>query len=113
MWRFSVAEERWNRYQITTRPSKEDAGDAAANADTADAISSRLWAAPRESASLTNGGLMFGGVTATMLFGDGHTAATECLGSSSSSSATPLLSPYRMLSGLWKWRDGAGAVLYQ
>jgi len=95
VWRFSMLTGAWDRYQLG---KAEAAG---------------LWPAPRESASLSSGGWMFGG---SSIYGDSTwgpvrtPGSTECVGDVSS----PLPSAtHRLLSGLWRWQDSADTVFYE
>ena len=95
VWWFYMLDGAWDRYQLG---KAEAAG---------------LWPAPRESASLSSGGWMFGG---SSIYGDSTwgrlrtPGSTECVGDVSS----PLPSAtHRLLSGLWRWQDSADTVFYE
>ena len=103
VWRFSVPNERWERYQITQTAS---AG---------------LWPAPRAAACTTNAWLMFGGVVRDRLGAGLPHADGECLGPSTDESGRdvnqgtnhPGYREATMLSGLWRWQDNVGSTFYQ
>jgi hypothetical protein len=99
VWRFSLSTLAWDRYQVTK------------------AAGAGLWPAPRESASITSGGWMFGGTPAVGYFSrsggpkrNAPPGSVECVGEDSTSGNPPTVP---QLSGLWRWQDDAGTVFYQ
>ena len=97
-------EGRWDRYQISKVAGK------------------KLWPAPRQSASVTNAGLMFGGISASF-------PGQECLGVSAADAAKAAkaildaqddtgqgrlsFDSSPIMSGLWQWQDDGGNKFYQ
>ena len=78
-----------------------------------EAASAGLWPAPREAASTTNTGLMFGGVVGDRARGGLPQANRECLGPSADESGYPGYREATILSGLWRWQDNADSTFYQ
>ncbi len=95
VWRFSMHTQTWDRYQLG---QAEAAG---------------LWPAPRESASVSSGGWMFGGAPIngrrSIWGGPILSGSLECVGVASAQ----LKASEQLLSGLWRWGDSDGSVFYQ